>query len=113
MEHPMSGLKVRPAGSARLALRSWILSARLTTVNAANRTFEILIHPIDERGPALARLRERLMAEGQDPSAFLDGTIDSLVPRWRCSAALEFKEGQVAAGSAAKLGGVPMLAGDV
>ncbi len=53
------------------------------------------------------------MAEGQDPSAFLGGTFESLVPLWRCSAALEFKEGQEAAGSAAKLGGEPMLARDV
>lgn len=33
--------------------------------------------------------------------------------RRESSAALEFKEGQEAAGSAAKLGGEPMLAGDV
>ncbi|MET3922940.1 hypothetical protein [Arthrobacter sp. UYEF20] len=30
---------------------------------------------LDERGPALEGRRERLPAEGQDPSAFLDGTI--------------------------------------
>jgi hypothetical protein len=68
---------------------------------------------LDERSPALERLRERLMADGQDPDALLDGTFESLVPLWRCSAALEFKEGQEAAGSAAKLGGEPMLARDV
>jgi hypothetical protein len=68
---------------------------------------------LDERGPAQERLRERLMADGQDPAAFLNGTIYSLVPLWRCSAALEFREGQEAAGSAAKLGGEPMLARDV
>ena len=68
---------------------------------------------LDERGPALERLRERLLADGQDPDALLDGTFESLVPLRRCSAALEFKEGQEAAGSAAKLGGKPMLAGDV
>jgi hypothetical protein len=53
------------------------------------------------------------VAEGQDPSAFLDGTIENLFPLGRCSAALECKEGQDAAGSAAKLGGEPMLARDV
>jgi hypothetical protein len=53
------------------------------------------------------------VAEGQDPSGFVDGTIESLVPLCRCSAALELKEGQEAAGSAAKLGGEPMLARDV
>jgi hypothetical protein len=68
---------------------------------------------LDERGPALAQLLERLLADGQDPDALLDGTFESLVPLWRCSAALEFKEGQEAAGSAAKLGGEPMLARDV
>jgi hypothetical protein len=43
----------------------------LTKAKAAAALQEFL----DERGPALERLRERLMAEGQDPSAFLDGTI--------------------------------------
>lgn len=37
---------------------------------------------LDERGPALARLRERLVADGQDPAAFLDGTPESLVSLW-------------------------------
>ena len=38
---------------------------------------------LDERGPALERLRERLVADGQDPAALLDGTPESLVPLWR------------------------------
>lgn len=36
-----------------------------------------------ERGPALDRLREALVADGQDPDALLDGSIESLVPLWR------------------------------
>lgn len=51
----------------------------LTKAQAAAAFEEFL----DERGPALARLRERLLADGQDPDAFLDGTIESLVPLWR------------------------------
>ena len=38
---------------------------------------------LDERSPALARLRERLVADGQDPAALLDGTAESFVPLWR------------------------------
>lgn len=38
---------------------------------------------LDERGPALERLREALVSDGQDPDALLDGSIDSLVPLWR------------------------------
>jgi hypothetical protein len=38
---------------------------------------------LDERGPALARLRESLTADGQDTDALLDGTVESLVPLWR------------------------------
>ena len=38
---------------------------------------------LDERGPALSRLQERLAADGQDPAALLDGTPESLVPLWR------------------------------
>lgn len=38
---------------------------------------------LDERGPALERLREQLVADGQDPDALLDGTPESLVPLWR------------------------------
>ncbi|MDP9983689.1 hypothetical protein J2W14_003112 [Pseudarthrobacter oxydans] len=38
---------------------------------------------LDERGPALSRLRERLVADGQDPAALLDGTPESFVPLWR------------------------------
>lgn len=37
---------------------------------------------LDERGPALDRLREQLAADGQDPETFLDGTPGSLVPLW-------------------------------
>ena len=37
---------------------------------------------LDERGPALERLRECLVADGQDPAALLDGTPESLVPLW-------------------------------
>lgn len=36
----------------------------------------------DERGPALVRLRERLVADGQDPAVFPDGTPEGLVPLW-------------------------------
>ena len=38
---------------------------------------------LDERAPALSRLRERLVADGQDPAALLDGTPESLIPLWR------------------------------
>ena len=38
---------------------------------------------LDERGPALERLREILVADGQDPASLLDGTPESLVPLWR------------------------------
>jgi hypothetical protein len=38
---------------------------------------------LDERGPALDRLREALAADGQDPDGLLDGTVESLVPLWR------------------------------
>lgn len=38
---------------------------------------------LDERGPALERLRAALVADGQDPDALLDGTVESLVPLWR------------------------------
>lgn len=38
---------------------------------------------LDERGPALERLRERLVADSQDPATFLDGTPESLIPLWR------------------------------
>ncbi|KRE50928.1 hypothetical protein ASG92_26260 [Arthrobacter sp. Soil736] len=38
---------------------------------------------LDEREPALARLRELLVADGQDPAALLDGTPESFVPLWR------------------------------
>jgi hypothetical protein len=46
----------------------------------AEAAFREFLH---ERGPALARLRERLVAEGQNPGVFLDGTVESLVPLWR------------------------------
>ena len=51
----------------------------LTKTEAAAALQEFL----DERGPALERLRERLVADGQDPAALLDGTPESLVPLWR------------------------------
>lgn len=38
---------------------------------------------LKERGPALERLREALAADGQDPDALLDGSVESLVPLWR------------------------------
>ncbi|TPV50070.1 hypothetical protein FJ661_12235 [Pseudarthrobacter phenanthrenivorans] len=38
---------------------------------------------LEERGPALERLREALAADGQDPDALLDGSVESLVPLWR------------------------------
>lgn len=68
---------------------------------------------LDERATAMAQLRRRVLTDGQDPDTLLDGTFESLVPLWRWSATLEFKEGQEAAGSAAKLGREPMLARDV
>lgn len=37
----------------------------------------------NERGPALQRLRQALQADGQDPDALLDGSVESLVPLWR------------------------------
>ena len=42
---------------------------------------------LDERGPAMERLRDRLVADGQDPAVFLNGTPESLVPlrRWMLS----------------------------
>ena len=51
----------------------------LTKAEAAAALQEFL----DERGPALSRLRERLVADGQDPAALLDGTPESFVPLWR------------------------------
>ena len=51
----------------------------LTKAKAAAALQEYL----DERGPALERLRELLMADGQDPATFLDGTPESLRPLWR------------------------------
>lgn len=51
----------------------------LTKAGAAAALQEFL----DERGPALSRLQERLVADGQDPVALLDGTPESLVPLWR------------------------------
>ena len=38
---------------------------------------------LEERGPALERLREALAADGQDPDGMLDSSIESLVPLWR------------------------------
>ncbi|MFJ5695973.1 hypothetical protein ACIP9X_19265 [Arthrobacter sp. NPDC093125] len=38
---------------------------------------------LEERGPALDRLREALAADGQDPDVLLDGSVESLVPLWR------------------------------
>ncbi|UEL29913.1 hypothetical protein [Pseudarthrobacter sp. L1SW] len=38
---------------------------------------------LKERGPALTLLRERLVEDGQDPQALLDGSLESLVPLWR------------------------------
>ncbi|WP_258802811.1 hypothetical protein [Pseudarthrobacter sp. NS4] len=38
---------------------------------------------LGERGPALQRLREALLADGQDPDALLDGSIESFIPLWR------------------------------
>ncbi|MDP9982577.1 hypothetical protein J2W14_001969 [Pseudarthrobacter oxydans] len=51
----------------------------LTTAEATAALQEFL----DERGPALARLRDYLVADGQDPVALLDGTPESFVPLWR------------------------------
>lgn len=38
---------------------------------------------LDERGPALERLRETLVADGEDPDVLLDGSIESMIPLWR------------------------------
>ncbi|TDL32126.1 hypothetical protein [Arthrobacter nitrophenolicus] len=38
---------------------------------------------LDERGPALGRLREALAADGQAPDTLLAGSTESLVPLWR------------------------------
>jgi hypothetical protein len=38
---------------------------------------------LDDRGPALDRLREALAAGGQDSDALLNGTVESPVPLWR------------------------------
>jgi hypothetical protein len=38
---------------------------------------------LDERGPAVDRLREAVAGDGQDPNALLDGSVESLVPLWR------------------------------
>jgi hypothetical protein len=37
---------------------------------------------LEERGPALERLRQALAADGQDPDLLLDGSVESLVPLW-------------------------------
>ena len=37
---------------------------------------------LDERGPALERLRQALEADGQDPNVVLDGTVKSLRTLW-------------------------------
>lgn len=60
--------------------RAVIINYReMTPAQAAGALQEYL----DERGPALVRLRERLVADGQDPAVVLDGTPESLVPLWR------------------------------
>lgn len=51
----------------------------MTASQAASALQELL----DEREAALERLKEHLLAEGQDPAVHLDGTVDSLVPLWR------------------------------
>ena len=38
---------------------------------------------LDERGPALQRLRDALTADGHDPDSLLDGMVESLIPLWR------------------------------
>ena len=38
---------------------------------------------VEERAPALERLRVALNADGQDSDAILDGTVDSLISLWR------------------------------
>uniref|UniRef100_UPI000B41EB94 hypothetical protein n=1 Tax=Arthrobacter globiformis TaxID=1665 RepID=UPI000B41EB94 len=38
---------------------------------------------LEERVPALERLRGSLAADGQDPDALLDGSVESLVPLWQ------------------------------
>lgn len=38
---------------------------------------------LNERGPALARLRKYLSDDGPRPEKLLDGSVESLVPLWR------------------------------
>lgn len=43
---------------------------------------EVVARFVAERPQALAGLRDRLVADGQDADAWLDGSVDSLVPLW-------------------------------
>lgn len=43
---------------------------------------EVLVRFAEERPQALAHLRERLFADGQDPDGLLDGSVASLEPLW-------------------------------
>jgi hypothetical protein len=38
---------------------------------------------LDERAPALDRLRESIASDGRDPHELLDGAVESLTPLWR------------------------------
>lgn len=51
----------------------------MTAAQAASALQELS----DEREAALERLRNHLLADGQNPESLLDGTVDSLVPLWR------------------------------
>ncbi|MGM9473483.1 hypothetical protein ACS5PJ_15950 [Pseudarthrobacter sp. YS3] len=51
----------------------------MTTAQAETAFQEYL----NEREPALERLRQSLAADGQDSDSLLDGTVESLVPLWR------------------------------
>jgi hypothetical protein len=53
-------------------------------INMTKKQSEVAFQEyLEERGPALQRLREALAADGQNPDTLLDGTVESLVPLWR------------------------------
>ncbi|APX03199.1 hypothetical protein [Arthrobacter sp. QXT-31] len=56
----------------------------LNYINMTKKQSEAAFHEyLEERVPALERLRGSLAADGQDPDALLDGSVESLVPLWR------------------------------
>ncbi|MBT2515322.1 hypothetical protein [Arthrobacter sp. ISL-30] len=60
------------------------MSHYVNYINMTKKQSEVAFQEyLDERGPALERLRDALSAHGQEPDALLDGSIESLVPLWR------------------------------